>query len=401
MSSVLLLSVVSLALARPVAAQQTDEEEEQPSRFTLQFGPLALVPAFGVTDFGHDTNVFYDAADPKADWTATPRTRVGYELSLNRAKLTGDGDVSYVYFHRYTGLRSFNRQVSARLDVPIGVLTPYVADSYLNARQRPNFEIDQRVRRFENTFRIGTKVNFSDATSIDVEARRTEVTYDKSDQFRGFRLAESLNHRVEGILLAARHAVTPLTTFALEADARRDEFELDAGRTADAFRVAPVVEFKPLAAIAGRLMVGYRRFVPSSNAPEFAGACAEGDLSTEIGGTRLQGTIERDVGYSFDPAVPYYIQTNVGADIVRAVSESWQILGGARWTSLAYEVGGALPASRDRRDTFTSVSAGAGYVLPNGMRLTLEVQRTARSSERGATSEFEGYRVVTGIRYGY
>lgn len=367
----------------------------------MRLGPLAFTPTIAVSNFGIDTNVFNTLDDPKRDFTATLSPQAQFWLPLRRVRLGGTTQLTYVHYQQYASQRALNTRNEVRLELPLRWLTPYVSDTFINARERPGYEIDARARRVENTVTLGTDIRMGAKTSVGFAAGSTRVRFNADEVFLGTYLSEVLNRTGGSIHLALRRNVTPLTKLALDADAQRDRFEFSPVRNADTVRVVAGLDCSPFTLITGSGRVGYRRFdAVGGSGGGYRGVVANVDMGYRLlEVTRLAVHAERDIAYSFEIAEPYYLQTGVSGTITQKVSLRWDVqLTGGRY-QLNYQPAGS-GSGTGRIDGIRTVGGGVGYVFSSGTRLGVNVDRYRRRSDR-ETREYRGMRVGASLSYGF
>src|SRR3954465_4857098 len=109
----------------------------------MHVGPLYISPALLLKEAGIDSNVFNQAVDPKSDFTMTVTPQADIAITFaRRALLTTTVGSDLVYYQKYASERSVDPAVSVRGEAYAHRLTLFVEDSYLNTRERPNFEVD-------------------------------------------------------------------------------------------------------------------------------------------------------------------------------------------------------------------------------------------------------------------
>lgn len=367
----------------------------------MRLGPLAFTPTIAISNFGIDTNVFNTWDDPKRDFTTTLSPQAQFWLSLRRARLGGTTQVSYVYYQHYATERALNVRNEVRLELPLRWLTPYVSDTFINARERPGYEIDTRARQVENTVTLGTEVRVGTKSSVGFSAGSTRVRFNADEVFLGTYLSNVLNRTSESIHLALRRNVTPLTKLVLDADAQRDRFEFSPVRNADTVRVAAGLDCSPLTLITGSGRVGYRKYdAVGGSGSGYRGVVASVDMGYRLFEvTRFAIRAERDIAYSFEIAEPYYLQTGVSGTITQKVSPRWDVqLTGGRY-QLDYQPAGT-GLGTGRIDGIRTVGGGVGYILGSGTRLGVNIDRYLRRSDR-ETREYRGTRVGASLSYGF
>jgi hypothetical protein len=277
-------------------------------------------------------------------------------------------------------------------------VTPWIADTIVNTRERPGYEIDARAHRLENTVQAGVDVVISGKTRVGASARRTRFDFDADEVFRGSRLNEVLNRRVTAVEASVRYSVTPVTILVLQAETARERFDLTPQRDADSIRILPGVEFDAL--ITGRASVGYRRMeFRTAAVPAYSGVVAETDIAyTVLGATRVSLGVKRDVAFSFDVAEPYYLQTGTTVAVTQQLATAWDVVGRVGTHRLAYAR--AQLSARNRVDHVRTLGGGIGYRLGDGLRFGVNVDFYRRDSEV-ARRDYRGLLVGSSVTYGF
>jgi hypothetical protein len=395
----LVLALASLTAAPPAMAQEPDDQFEA-ARF--RFGPLRFTPVIEITSLGHDSNVFNEDGDPKGDMTAA--VGPGVQLWMRpggshlRARLGGQ----YLYFKEFAGERAWNVSNEGRWEVPLARLRPFVAGSYVNARERTGYEIDSRARRRENSVSLGTGLRVSGRTALELSVHRFNAKYDDEEVYLGTPLAAVLDRREEAARVQLRYALTPLTTLVVNTEVARDRFTTARIRDTDSLRILPGFELKPFALISGRVFVGYRRFEPADAAlPGYRGVVAAVDATYVRGATRFVVDVERDLAYSYQAQRPYYALLDAGLTVTQRVAERWELIGRSSRQSLAYrqlDVPGA-PADPGTDRGFIH-GGGLGYRAGDALRLGFDINYQTRQSEIEERRAYDGLRLFGSISYG-
>ena len=133
------------------------------------------------------------------------------------------------------------------------------------------------------------------------------------------------------------------------------------------------------------------------------GSIARVDLRYLMRDTTSAGvTVDRHVEFSYSPAEPYYVSTNLGIVIRQAVAADWDVVG--RWgrerlTYARFEdlVPDVHPVRRDHRRQY---SIGAGYWLSFNGRVGVDVAFAARESDVPGRS-YRGFKVGGSFGYGF
>jgi hypothetical protein len=384
------------AAAQQVAADQGSGEAR------LQFGWLALDPRLSVRDVGVDTNVFNEANGATRDVTATVGPEVASWVRAGRLYLNGMTTVGWTYFQKSTEQRSIDFSQVGRADLALVRFTPHAGGAYERTRRRPNDEIDARVRQLRTRANGGLAVHPGPRLTLDLSYELRAFDFGEGE-FGDVVLAQQLNRSEGEATLSTSWAMTPLTTFVVKGAHRVDEFEAATERDSRSINVMSGLEFKPAALISGSAFVGFRSFSPTRNdLPGFNGLAAAVDLHyTARDRLRLNAAVSRDVDYSFEPELPYYVSTSVRTDAMQAIGGAWDVVGRLAVTRMAYQafnrIGVVAP---DRNDRTWLVGTGVGRRLGTDVRVGVDVNYVTRVSSV-AFRDYSGMRVGGSVTYGY
>ena len=390
MKTTLVFATLAALAATPVSAQ---------GRF--QTGAFSWTPTITLRDAGLDTNVFDEAANPKRDTVAVVTPEVNALLDTGVWALAMAGGADFVYFDRYTDERSVNRRASARLDVQLSRLRPFVGAGYLDTRERQNAEIDLRARRSERNVTLGTRIDMFSRVAFEASVRGADLDFRQGQVFRGEDLAERLNRESTSAAARVLVQVTPLTAFFVEGDLSRDRFvfrpQQDTGHT----RVNAGLEFAPDAIIRGRAKVGYHDMTPKgTDAVRFQGVTASIDISyVLLSRTRFNVRASRDTTYSVEEQ-PYYLQTVYGGEVLHNVAGPLDVLGRYVREKLDY-------AAIERRNAAAHTDYlnryGGGIAIRAAERFRVEVsyEFADRTSGESPSLSFDRRRMYTTVTYGF
>src|SRR5262245_6777137 len=401
--AVLVFPSSSLAQTPTNDASHVDEVRKE-SR--MQLGPFYITPKLLLKNVGVDTNVFNQAVNPKSDFmfTLAPQADIAIPFS-RRGLLTTNVGSDLVYYATYDSERSIDPFVHARGEAYAQRLTFFADESYLNTRQRPNYEIDIRSRHLENDAQAGVDLRVTPKLSFQVAGRRAITEYDADAIFDGTSLQQTLNRTTTGAVGAVRFHATALTTFAVKGDSLQDEFTYSPERNSRSYRVMPGVEFKPRALVSGYAWVGYREFTPvhPEVLPAFSGLVADLGLSyTLLGSTTFGVSYRRDLTYSYEVDNPFFVDNSVGASVRRAL--------GGRFDAIAsvdrhiYDYVQLLtlpPAAFDRTDTTWVYGANVGYRIRHQARIGFGVNYYQRESTTARLVQYDGLRFGATVNYGF
>jgi hypothetical protein len=371
----------------------------------IKVGPLSVYPTLRVTDAGKDRNVFNDEQDAKEDLTFTIASRALTVLRLGENELMFSTGNDYVWFRDYAEERSSNTQYAARVNLSANRFKPYLGAERLHTRTRANVEIDARARRLEQSVIAGFSLSTADRTALTASVTVDDSDYEDHQQYRGADLAEALNRSGRSVSAGVRYAVTPLTTFAVNANYAEDTFPDSHLRDSHSYSVVPAVEFSPDAAIHGRLAIGVEKFQPVDvTLPESLGAVYDARLSWSLfGRTTFELNGSRDTKYSYQDAQPYYLITGARLNVTQHLFGPVDLLGGTEWEHLAYRwhrPEGVVLSVLDSTNTINSVFGGAGVNIGRSFRFTLIADQTQRRSTHDATQNYRRTRLFSSVTIG-
>jgi Putative beta-barrel porin 2 len=366
------IRLCSLVMAIGIPASAAAQTDPSPAPADVRtearghVGPFYLTPGVRLKELGVDNNVFNSAGEQVSDFTFTVAPIVNVSVPMaRRALLTTTLSSDLVWYAHYATERSVDPQVTGRGEVYLNRITLFGEIAQLTTRQRPNYEIDARSRRAEDTVATGVRVALTSKFSVDVRAHRNEIRYDHDAVFDATNLQRMLNRDTRGVQLTARHRLTPLTTVAVRAQVDEDRFRLSPSRDSDSYRVMPGVEFAPQALLKGSAYLGYRKFTPVDRETlhAFSGLVGELGLSyTLLGATSFGMSFRRDLTYSYSEFQPFFIDTSLGASIRRALGSRFDVIGSA--DRHIYDYRSFLTAGLDnapRSDVTWNYAASVGY----------------------------------------
>ena len=388
---------VAITCAPAYAAAQSTQDPERP---TMRIGPFELRPRLLLSNIGIDYNVFNEHTNPKRDFTFTAAPDLEISVHPGRLRVAFVTGSELVYFQKYTSERSVNRTVAGRADLDLSFLKPFISMSTAHTSVRPNSEIDVRARHHPRTYTAGTTLKLASRTSMTFTGRRTTEFYDDEFAFRGVQLSTLLDNKTTGYESSLNLELTPFTTLSLVAGMEQLRFDHAPARNADSLRVTPTVTFSPLGQITGTGSIGYRRFKGlDPSLPDFTGLVSAGSIGLLLGGKyKLDTSFTRDVRYSYEEGLPYYVLTGgratLGVQTVAALD--LRVTGGRE--SMNYRALAGAPAPG--LDRVTLYGGGFGYRISERIRLVVDVEFWHRASERDETRDYRNKRIVTSVNWG-
>jgi hypothetical protein len=398
------VSCLLLTSAPRLLAQEAPSDQEEPSGVEaakFRWGPLGVTPRISVTQVGVDTNVLNSAGEPVRDFTATVSPGVENVLRLGRAELTLRTFLNWTYFRESADQRSVGFSEEARVDVLLNRVSPHVSAAYASTRQRPNLEIDARVRQKQRQFRGGSVVRLGSRTSLDLAVNYSEVDFG-DEQSGDAQLAHALNRESRVASIFFRMALTPLTTFVVQTTGLQDRFRTSVQRDSNSLLIMPGFEFKPLALISGRAFVGYRLLdVRDKRAPDFSGLAASADVRYVMREmTQFGVALTRDVDYSIGASEPYSVVTGGTVSVTQAIGIDWYVAARAGRTEVRYRSLLEGPAGgAERLERGSAYGAGIGRRLGTDFRVGVDVDYVDRRSDISGRN-YDGLRVGGSIAYG-
>lgn len=379
--------------------------EPDPEQVRVRIGPLWLNPTLSLRNIGIDTNVFNDPLEqnPKRDFTITMVPTTQLWLRMGPTWISGTIEEQIVWFQKYVNQRSANTRAQGAWRVPLNRLIFNVTGSYLNTRERPGFEIDERAQRTEKGVEGTVEIRALSRTFFGVRAGKAKVDFDAGVVFRDGNLSRELNRTSLSYGLTARHQLTPLTDLVFEASRQEERFTLSPLRDSDSSIASVGMRFDKFALIKGAASVGYRDFRPlQPGVPAFQGATASVDLTyTILGVTRLGVQATRDVNYSSNVNQPYYLQTGISGSLAQQIFGPLDAVARIGAQQLDYRdraVAGLEFVSRT--DTVRSYGLGIGYHMGKELRLGVNVDQQKRRSPL-PDHRYEGLKFGSAVTYGF
>lgn len=395
----MLCSVIAgLALATPALGQQQGTPSVVPQ---FRVGPVSLSPRLDLREVGVDNNVFNSPDNPQSDFTATIIPRVDAAARGGWIEATGNATIGFVYFHKFSSERSFDRSAEGRFDITQGLLRPFVLGSIADTSERLNPEIDLRAHHRRTAYGGGLAIAITARSAILLQARRDSLEYFAGEEFRGIDLSRTMNSSADLYEAGLRFALTPLTTWETTVGIQHDRFVSSPARDADSNRLNSVLIFSPSAVIQGRASVGYRDFKPKdAQLAGYKGVVWMGGLTYTNGGLKLDGGFERDVRYSYQELQPYYLTRMVRLTATQVIVRNVDVLGSWTRTAMDYRAfqQGTEPV---RTDTLRTAIIGAGYRLGITARLGINFEWSRRESDLASIYAYDRRRIYGSLNYGF
>jgi hypothetical protein len=398
-----------LCIPSTLHGQGSSVPSDPPESAPVRLGPLALAPTVSLTNFGWDSNVFYEAGDESVgDFTATTSPQVQGWLRVGRARVRGRAALDFVYFQDHPSERSVDSRYEGRLDLPLRRLTPYVAGTWLSAKQRFGFEVDERIRRHETSATGGVALEIGPRTTVDVAAGQRRAEFNHENDFDDPLVSEFDDYTSRGVSVAVRHDLTPFTSFAVTAYKYEDRFDGAPERDTDNIGVSSGVEFRPFAMISGQAYIGWLRvLLVDGESPPFGALTMSVNLAyTLLGATRFRVEVQRDVEYSAIRNQEAYLLAGVRVSVNHRLGDTWDVGGRAARYHQSY---GLFESSADPNafgsvsDTYVEIidqyGGEVGYRFGPSMRLGFALNQERRRPTVGSAREYR--RTLAGMSLSY
>jgi hypothetical protein len=396
------LFVLAALSAAPSAARAQVLPADPVTNGRAQVGPVQLTPRIELRDVGIDTNVFNEEVSPKRDFTMTVRPGVDAGFRFGPGRFLYRSWMDFVYFQKYTEERAVNRFGDLRAELRMTRVVPYVSIGGLDTTDRPNNEIDLRAKRVTQTFGAGAAVQLFSRTAAIVGYQKQSLEYDPNQVFQGEDLATQLNSDRTTFETGLRMALTPITTMILTVAKEDVRFDVSKNRDSDSIRFGPRFEFAPDGPLSGYAAVGFRRFTPiTSDLKPYRGLIAQVGTRLTLGsGTRIDVQYARDVEYSIEEALPYYITNNGRLTVTQILNGPYDVQGYIGRERASYQALESLAVEPSAPDTTNLYAFGGGYRFKENARLGLNLEFTHRETHRTGKS-YDRRRLLGTLTYGF
>jgi hypothetical protein len=399
-----LFIAVAFLRGTPALAQAIDGGPDA-SNVRVRIGPLMMNPTISITNIGIDHNVFNDPPDknPKQDFTVTLTPLTDFWLRLGPTWLTASLNESINWYQTYASERTATTGYRVGWSMLGSRMAFKIDGSYLDAHDRPGFEIDTRAGRKETGFKGSLDFHALPKSYIGVSADRRQTRFAAEAEYLGTSLSTTLNRIDTTYGVNFRHQLTPLTSITFGASRSDARFEFSPDRDAVSTSALMSVTFQPAALIRGGFSVGYDDFAPVDRTlPSYRGFIGNVDLTyVLLGSTRFAVTGGRAVQYSYDINQPYYVQSRIGGSVAQQIfgPVDVQVRGDIAYLDYRNRAG-AVVTVPDRTDRVNTVGVGVGFHMGRDLRLSFNVDQNNRDS-RVLDHQYEKFLIGTALTYGF
>ncbi len=395
------LTVAILLVLLPAMAPESHtlraEEDSSPIDEAIEglsnWGPLYWKPRIKLKDAGYDSNLFITDQEQVGSFTATLTPGIDLFVPIgNRNMLWVTEDLDIVFYEKDPPGIYLNNDGALGYDLHLKRIHLALGDRFTTRLQRPNDEIDARVRRENNLLSGELLLQISPRVKAGLTHESDKISYDDASVVEpgapdDIALVLDRTERKNGLLM--RYAALPRTTFLARVRHTDYDFKDPAStRESSELRYLVGAEFDPTGLINGELEVGYSSFT-ADLAPEqdFAGFVGRARVTWKMKSwLHFRVIAVRDRLFSTYATNLFYLRRSLeGRVSLRA--------GGAGWLDLGYGVDGndypvedvnigteEDPILASRKDRFKNPIVGFRYIPREGMVLGLEARYRSRSS---------------------
>ena len=350
-------------------------------------GPFHLRPFFLLKDVGYDDNVRFDSPEREGDTTATAGAGLRSVLLWgDRGGLNLSQEVDYVAFGENTDLNHWNGALRGRGIYLLKHVALSLEDRFDSRFERPNTEVDQRLRRETNVVTAAARTLREGRLALNASVRHEDIDYSSDEPGSEASIAR-LERDVDTLTLGAEVRILPKTTLTIEGVAEEIDFASDIeGRDSSTRAVIPGLRFDPSASIQGFVKIGVKS-LEAEDRPQDDTDLTVGEIALTFrmgGATRFKGTLSRDLVFSTLQENLYYESTGWTAAFERFLSRRLraEIRYGRGLNEYPNEVsrGGTDPFVGIREDDFTRYRLTIRYKINTQVGLVVAASRVERDS---------------------
>jgi hypothetical protein len=358
-----------------------------------------------LTNIGYDNNVFYAPTnvEPKGDFTFTVTPAAKLRMPIFRSVVTARVTEDLIWYQTYASERAANSGLNVGWRMPFNHVSFTVNAHRLNVKDRPGYEITQRLQRTENGYDALVEYRIRPKTFLGVTAQRVSTRYNDNPVINGVDYAHEFNRVTAGGGATLRYQLTPITSVSLVATRTEDRFEFSTLRNSNSTAASAVIAFDPLGILSGTATIGYTVFSTlTADLPGFEGPTGAINVSYRLlGNMRIGITAVRSIEYSYDINEPYYLQTGFGGSLTRSVVGPLDLMVRGGVYNLAYrDRERIVTAVPNRVDSVYSYGLGVGYHLGKGVRVGFNLDESRRDSAIPG-ARYAGLRFGSSVTYAF
>ncbi len=389
--------LVILPAVIPGACSLHAEENTSPVDEAIEglanWGPLYWKPRIRLKDAGYDNNLYNTNQEQVGSFTATLAPGIDLFMPIgNRNMLWVEEDLDIVFYEKNPPGIYLNNDGAFGYDLYLKRIHLALGDRYTTRLQRPNDEIDARVRRNNNLISGELLLEISPRVEAGLTHDSDKISYDDPSEVEpgapdSIALVLDRTERRNGLLM--HYAALPRTTFLIRVRHTDYDFKDPAStRESSELRYLLGAEFDPTGIINGELEVGYSSFT-ADLAPEqdYAGLVGFARMTWKMK-SWLHFTVnaDRDRQFSTYATNLFYLRRKLeGRVSLRMGGAGWLDLGYG-WDRSDYPVADVNTGTEDdpvyvsREDRFSNPILGFRYLPREGMVLGFEAMYRSRTS---------------------
>ena len=350
-------------------------------------GPFHLKPYVVLKDIGYDDNVRFESQTQEGDATAT--AGAGFDAVLlagDRGGLRLFQELDYVAFQKNADLNHWNGTARARGILLLKRVVLSLEDRFASDRERPNSEIDERLRRQNNAVTAALRTLARGRLGLKGYLRDERIDYVSDDPLSAD-VRDRLNRGETTLSVIGEMRVLPKTTFTLEGAVSRIAFD-DPTQARDVRKraIMPGFRFDPTAAVQGDVRAGPLVLTALDRGDgDYRGIVGDGHFMTRLGrAARLKAGFGRNVEFSTRGDNLFYVgrQWSAAYEMFFSSRMSGEVLYGRGLNHYPKAVPGALTPAvlLIRDDRLTTYQATVRYRANPQMTIGMSAFHVTRDS---------------------
>jgi hypothetical protein len=392
---------------QPTRAQDTYEpmqaaqfrEGAPPKTFgQWHFGSVYFTPTIVLRQLGVDTNVRNERYEPKADFTATVAPQLGITYVGPKIKLQATPEVAFIYYHSFPHERATNPSVRINGGFALTKKVSFFTNQFYGyVKSRPNFEIDERVRRRVAQVTAGVRFKASKRLALSLSGQTYQTYFEHQASFEGVDLAHLMNMRRNEAGTEVEFALTPYTQVFGRFRVDTERFPNYADRSADSSWYSGGLRFGSRAAIKGEAEIGKRIRKSLTALPDVQTTTLRGLIYSNLRDhTRLSVAATRLLDYSYRVESPYYTSQTYSGTLSQSLFRRVD-------TDVTYIYQGRDYGRFLSSETIggSTVEVSRGYRLSLGFRLRPGFRIAVYGMHWDRNAELSPYRTYRGWNLGF
>ena len=392
-AATLLSGVVAVFLLPATAVLAQTEMPASPSKHwgQVKFGSVYITPSVALTHIGADTNVTNSSGVQTADFTFTIHPSVDTVFAGRKLYVKATPFVNAIYFHTFDRYRTLDPGVLLHVEFPIGKTRVFSDNSYIYSFTRPNFEIDERLRRRTAEVGLGVEYPLTPRVDLTVRGRVSRTDYDDAT-YNGTNVSTTMDERREELRGVVGYDLSNFTSIFSTIWWVNGYFPNDRPRDSITRSIGGGFRFNRRALLRGEVEAGYMQFdIPSGIAESYHGLYTRGTLGlTFKDRTTLDLFTTRMPTYSYSETNVYYISNYYQGNVRRAIGSRFDL-------SMLFSYQGSSYTGGPKKNEITRIyEPSVGYSVGRGVRVGFYAAYWDRQSEFTANRDYNSWRF--GIR---